>query len=881
MNMNRLLSDRRPYIILLFVFCFGLVSAQTKMTFVHPGAMNNKVDLDLVKAKVKAGEQPWIGAFNQLKGRARGGTNALKTINSDNSSEAGTSTDEAMKAYANALAWYITGQEIYAKQSIAVLNAWSILQGFNAGTDQDKLQAGWIGALFGPAAEIMRGYSGWQPADIQKVQDMFRRAFYPQLKTVSTWNGNVDLTQIDALMNISVFNEDETEFNLGIQRLKKRNPAYFYLVSDPASSRNYGGSSFKGSWFEPTLIVDGLTQESCRDNNHHTQFAMASALHAAEVAWNQGVDVYTENTQRYIAVMELMATQFLTGKMQGTCSDNVTTGEIFDTWEVGYNHYHNRKELSLPNTERLLKEKVRLKGGSVLNIFFETLTHGEISPIDPHLTYLSSLMDKNARLIAVKFTDKLIIQKNHSAFKVITNNIDSIGITSIEINPADSSILHINLNRDVLINDVISLSWSGSGIISPDSSMLKPFTQKPVEIRLPGFENYITVKIKSKKSGMLIENCTVNFNNEIKTTNTGGEVTFRAFNGQYNLGAEKKHLVTVKNRSLMVSSDTIVTVFLDSTLYKVIFQLEDFNSGSKLSSVDITVRNQLSTTGIEGETYFSLSAGAHLAYFDKINFHSFESEFQIQSDTVFQVSLERSHVNVKFRLKTGLELVDNAKVILGNDSLLTNAVGTCTFKSVPVNGTYKFLIKKENFFVEQGSLNLTKDTVLNLQMSKSVANVEFMIAAASGDIMNAYIILNNDTVWLNATGHGEFFDIPVKQLFTYQIVSDNFQRYSDSLRIEKDTTVQITLKTTGNTTLVQAGDFNVYPNPATDYITIESSKPNIDAIEMYDINGKRILFKDFKSPQISAKVNLNLSPGIYLLKIKSGGEIKSSKIVVK
>jgi hypothetical protein len=191
------------------------------------------------------------------------------------------------------------------------------------------------------------------------------------------------------------------------------------------------------------------------------------------------------------------------------------------------------------------------------------------------------------------------------------------------------------------------------------------------------------------------------------------------------------------------------------------------------------------------------------------------------------------------------------------------------------------LIKKENFFVEQGSLNLTKDTVLNLQMSKSVANVEFMIAAASGDIMNAYIILNNDTVWLNATGHGEFFDIPVKQLFTYQIVSDNFQRYSDSLRIEKDTTVQITLKTTGNTTLVQAGDFNVYPNPATDYITIESSKPNIDAIEMYDISGKRILFKDFKSPQNSAKVNLNLSPGIYLLKIKSGGEIKSSKIIVK
>jgi hypothetical protein len=309
--------------------------------------------------------------------------------------------------------------------------------------------------------------------------------------------------------------------------------------------------------------------------------------------------------------------------------------------------------------------------------------------------------------------------------------------------------------------------------------------------------------------------------------------------------------------------------------------MEDFNNGSKLSSVDVKVHNQSNTTGIEGETYFSLSAGSHLAYFGKINFRSFESEFQIQSDTVFQVNLERSHVNVKFRLKNGQESVDNAKVILGNDSLLTNAVGTCTFESVPVNGTYKFLIKRENFFVEQGSLNLTKDTVINLQMSKSVANVEFMIAAASGDIMNSYIILNNDTVWLNTTGHGEFFDIPVKQLFTYQIVSDNFQRYSDSLRIEKDTTIQITLKTTGNKPMVPAGDFNVYPNPAADFITIESLKPDIDIIEMFEISGKRILFKDFRSPQNSAKVNFDVSPGIYLLKITSGSKMKSSKIIVK
>jgi len=366
---------KRSFIISLFILSFGLALAQTTMSFIHPGAMIGQADLDFVKAKIKAGEQPWIGAFNQVKGEAKGGTNALSYINSS-SGDANISRDDALKTYANALTWYYSGQKIYAERAIALLNAWSILQGFNAGSDQDKLHAGWIGALFGPAAEIMREYSGWQTEDMEKVQDMFRRAFYPQLNTASSWNGNADLTQIDAMMNIAVFNEDEDLFNLGLERLEKRNPSYFHLTSDgTVPPINGDGGNVQNFWSSPTLWIDGLTQETCRDNNHHAQFAMASALHAAEVAWNQGVDVYTENQERYTAAMELMANQFLTGKMQGTCSNNVTTADIFNTWEVGYNHYHNRMEISLPNTEKLLKEQVRPMGESVLNIFHETLTH--------------------------------------------------------------------------------------------------------------------------------------------------------------------------------------------------------------------------------------------------------------------------------------------------------------------------------------------------------------------------------------------------------------------------------------------------------------------------------------------------------------------------
>jgi len=364
---------------LAVLLIFIVSQAQTPMKFIHPGGVVGQTELDFVKAKITAKQQPWYKAFLAVKALARPGTNAMEYIDShDDNGDAAQSKDDALKTYANALTWYFTDQQIYAEQAIALLNSWTILKGFNNGTDQDKLHAGWIGALFGPAAEIMRDYPGWKSEDMAKVQEMFKRAYYPQLKTASTWNGNVDLTQIDALMNIAVFNEDEVAFNLGISRLKKRNPAYFYLASDLASSRNYGGSSFPGNWSSPTLLLDGLTQESCRDNNHHATYGMGSAIHAAEVAWNQGVDVYTENTKRYTSTMELIATQILTGEMQGTCANNKTSVEYLATWEIGYNHYHNRKGIAMPNTEKLIKDKIRSQASSYLNIFYETLTHADI-----------------------------------------------------------------------------------------------------------------------------------------------------------------------------------------------------------------------------------------------------------------------------------------------------------------------------------------------------------------------------------------------------------------------------------------------------------------------------------------------------------------------
>lgn len=73
---------------------------------------------------------------------------------------------------------------------------------------------------------------------------------------------------------------------------------------------------------------------------------------------------------------------------------------------------------------------------------------------------------------------------------------------------------------------------------------------------------------------------------------------------------------------------------------------------------------------------------------------------------------------------------------------------------------------------------------------------------------------------------------------------------------------------------------NIYPNPVSTgriYITSKSSL-NKD-VEIYDVLGKKILSVTLTS---SKEVNIaNLTPGVYIIKIKEGDATATRKLIVK
>jgi len=73
------------------------------------------------------------------------------------------------------------------------------------------------------------------------------------------------------------------------------------------------------------------------------------------------------------------------------------------------------------------------------------------------------------------------------------------------------------------------------------------------------------------------------------------------------------------------------------------------------------------------------------------------------------------------------------------------------------------------------------------------------------------------------------------------------------------------------------GNFEIFPNPASENITVQSSK-NIDHIAVYNVLGQEVVSKNPSAS--SVKINIsNLQNGLYIVKTTMDGKTKTTRIV--
>jgi hypothetical protein len=389
--------------------------------FKHPGLLINLEELQIVKKRIEEGKDPWKSAFETMKAskwatlkyKAR----PFETVSSGFLGAGGAAggafneSDDAIAAYTQALMWIFTGNETYAQNAVKILNAWTILQKHEG--PNWYMMTEWEGAMWPQSAELIRAtYPKCDKADIAKFSDLLNRVYLPVLHNRMSY-GNREFGVINALMAIGVFNNDRGAFLEGMSHWVSYVPNWIYLKEDGVPKKpNYWLTSPSNevlaklnadlfpdpskAWFsvevknlgddrgsfvnvpstsqtvdgEPNYkrkqawnnapqeaFIDGLCAETFRDLGH-CDLGFYELIQAAEIAWHQGIDLYSIHAKRITAFMELQS--FLRiGDPIPKAFYRVTPAGLCATYEIAYNHYHNRMGMDLPKTKLLLETAIR------------------------------------------------------------------------------------------------------------------------------------------------------------------------------------------------------------------------------------------------------------------------------------------------------------------------------------------------------------------------------------------------------------------------------------------------------------------------------------------------------------------------------------------
>lgn len=351
--------------------------------FVHPGGLHTLADLNRMKTNVLAGNHPWIDDWNQLVNDPEAQSNYTDHATADMGSNRQNADADAHAAYLNTIRWYISGDTNFANEAVKICNDWS------AAVNQVPSNTGLVGLpimSFGLAGELLRAYSGWQPADFASYTNMMLTYLYPACTNYiwsqpcsfahwTSWDGPNNA----AILAMGVLCDDSNLFNEAVNRYESGIGTAAISNAIPILSGSIG---------QP--------EESGRDQEHCT-LGIADLGVLCQVAWNQGVDLYGFANNRLLAGIEYLAQYNLSHNVPYTAfndcaNDNLWYvsdnghGRIDDrpVYEMFYNHYVVLQGLSAPGVAAIAR-LYRPEHGSADHFGYGTLTYTLNAAASPYL----------------------------------------------------------------------------------------------------------------------------------------------------------------------------------------------------------------------------------------------------------------------------------------------------------------------------------------------------------------------------------------------------------------------------------------------------------------------------------------------------------------
>ena len=319
--------------------------------YTHPCIPNTLAELDTIKANLD--KEPWKQGYAALAGDShskltytmRGPFAEVKRNPNVNLNQW---RNDMTAVYNLARMWYFTGNEAYAQKARDILIAWATTH-TSFGGNESGLDLGDYAHAYGGGASILRGtWSGWTEADTTTVKNYFQKVLWPGSLAGHHVPGpaNKGSLYMAAGVAIAVFCDDTAKFD--------------YLVEQFRTAHSTG---------LPNTLPTGQMGETGRDLGHG-YVDLLSRVFFAEVAWKQGIDLFSELDNRLLACGEYYARNNL---MTGTpfvpfgtidyhyFAPSRDTGNSWTGNRAGFyllqNAYKNRKKLPTPWIDRKMEQQ--------------------------------------------------------------------------------------------------------------------------------------------------------------------------------------------------------------------------------------------------------------------------------------------------------------------------------------------------------------------------------------------------------------------------------------------------------------------------------------------------------------------------------------------
>jgi len=319
--------------------------------------LHSKGDLARMRDGVRKGREPIISGFEVFRQHPNSQSTytprgPVAMVGRNPTVHVDLFDSDCNAAYQCALMWCITGEPAYAQVSIRILNEWVSTLKEITGADA-VLCASLGGFKLVNAAELIRHTdTGWAALNVRAAAEFFLNVLLPVLRNFAPFaNGNWDTAAIKCMMAIGIFCDDADLVD---------NALRYYL-------RGCGDGRL-----EAYISPGGQCQESGRDQQH-TQLGLGHMGDVCEMAWNQGLDLYSAAANRLLKGFEYTA-RYNLGMDVVFTPDRDRTGQyahqvisprssLRPVYEQIYNHYVHRKKLAAPYTQRAA-EQLRPEGAA-------------------------------------------------------------------------------------------------------------------------------------------------------------------------------------------------------------------------------------------------------------------------------------------------------------------------------------------------------------------------------------------------------------------------------------------------------------------------------------------------------------------------------------